>query len=119
MLRNDQIFRHLYDLRDRTFLEADFPDDDLAVCYGCSLPFLVGVSTERRVFLTTAANESSGAFLPMRSSDKQVFWVCRTCFEDYAVKLRFEVNTSWTLDQILAVHRSALLSDPEGSPSER
>jgi hypothetical protein len=103
VLQSDRRFRHLYDLRGRTFVEADFPGDDSAVCYGCSCPFLVGRSTGRRAFVTTAANEvTTGLVLRMRTSDKQVFWICRTCFEEFAAQLRLEVNASLTLDKVLA-----------------
>jgi hypothetical protein len=64
---------------------------------------VIELSTERRGFVTTAANEATkGAILRMRASDKQVFWVCRICFEEFAAMLQLEVNTSWTLDQILS-----------------
>src|SRR3984957_20254502 len=92
-------FRQLYDLRRRTFVNADYRPsvgDAPTPCYGCSRIF--GTTTDYpmgRGYVTTSAAE------PWQSKGgKQIHWVCSSCFEEFQPALHFVVTTELHLDSV-------------------
>src|ERR1035438_6391211 len=97
MAQTDRRFRHLYDLRGRTFVCAEYPDDGESpdACYACGR-ILTGYneSAQRRAFVTSAAPCKPGG-------PKEILWVCRSCFEEFRPELAFRLDSTMRLDDVI------------------
>ncbi len=103
--RYNRSYRRLHDLKGRTFVEADYPSRDPATCYGCCRVFgLHDHLTVRQGFVTSAENEPKREFSrqrPSPSANKQVFWICPSCFGEFKTDFDFKVSTSLRLEDVL------------------